>query len=105
MNFLDKYKPTTLSDLVGNATQFQLVNEFLQQFNTKNVVENPNLLIVGPNGIGKTSVVDICIEKNNFVKEVSDFTNVVMRKKGKPVPKTATKKAHLQQDIGTYYLM
>lgn len=31
-NWLDKYKPTSLNDIIGNKTQIQEINKFVKQF-------------------------------------------------------------------------
>lgn len=47
----------------------------------KSLLMNPNLFIVGKNGVGKTMIVDILLQENGFEKISINLSNVVPTKK------------------------
>jgi hypothetical protein len=69
MDLLEKYKPTKFADFVGNYQQKTIFNSFLG--NNGNGNDNNIMIIIGPNGSGKTSFVDIGI--NNFIQKYNYF--------------------------------
>jgi len=56
--WVEKYRPSTLDDVVGNTKTVQILSNIL----AKNV-PIPNLLVCGPSGCGKTVCVDILCDK------------------------------------------
>lgn len=53
----------------------------------KSLLMNPNLFIVGKNGIGKSLIVDILLQENSFEKITINLSNVVSTKKTKKAQK------------------
>jgi len=54
MNFVDKYFPKNVSEIVGLDDNLQKITEFLEKFSKQ---KKKSLLLVGPEGSGKTSSV------------------------------------------------
>jgi DNA polymerase III delta prime subunit len=57
--FVEKYRPTTLNDVVLNSNNRSIFNNILKQDNF------PNILIYGPPGTGKTSTIMALIKEYN----------------------------------------
>ena len=106
-NLLDKYKPSKLSDVLGDKMQIQKIDKFLKQFTRKNKQPNkiiyPNLIIKGRNGIGKTLIVDIVIKENGMEKICADLSNIVVTRKNKRKKKTEKEINTTNRTINTYY--
>lgn len=85
INWLDKYKPDKLSDVIGNKNKITLIDKFIKLFCNKksDEIPNPNLIITGPNGIGKTLIVDLIIKENKFEKVIVDLSNISVNRKNK----------------------
>lgn len=62
----DKYKPTKISDLIGNKTQIRKVKLWLSNFNNKVEGTKTALLLSGPPGIGKTTLANIILKNFNY---------------------------------------
>ena len=77
VKWLDKYKPKKISEVMGDKIQIQKIERFIKQFAKKtidiNKIPNPNLIISGSNGIGKTLITDLVLKENGFEKVVADF--------------------------------
>lgn len=113
LTWLEKYKPTKSSDIIGDRAQFDVISDFIKQFNTTNREDIlcPTLIITGPNGIGKTLLVDLLLKENNIEKVIPDLSNVsVARKSKKNAPANpegesagvATNKTN--KSVNTYYV-
>lgn len=106
-NWLDKYKPSNLAEIIGEQHSIKRFDTFVKQFTKKKFdpekIERPNIIITGTNGIGKTLMVDLALKENGLEKIVADFSNIsVTRKtKKKKVEKEATGS---NRTIKTYYL-
>lgn len=83
-NWLHKYEPTSSSDIIGNKVQIQKLNKFIKQFTVKKInvdtIKNPNIIISGPIGIGKTLMVDLILKENNIEKVVTNLTDISCKK-------------------------
>ena len=86
-NWLDKYKPTKLSEVLGDQTSIQAIDKFIKLFSKKNIdydnIPNPNLIITGSNGIGKTLITDIVLRENGLEKVTADLSNISITRKSK----------------------
>jgi hypothetical protein len=86
-NWLDKYKPIKLSEVLGDKTQMQRIEQFIKQFTKKNIdiskIANPNLIITGTNGVGKTLVTDIILRESGLEKVTADLSNISVCRKTK----------------------
>lgn len=91
-NWLDKYKPRKLSEVLGDKNQIQRIDQFVKQFTKKKInvdnILNPNLIITGTNGVGKTLIIDLIIQENGFDKIVPDLSNISVTRKTKRKKKT-----------------
>jgi replication factor C subunit 1 len=61
--FVQKYKPSVLSEIVGNKTNIQSIVDWL---NTWEQQKKKCLLVSGVSGIGKTLTVELILNKNNY---------------------------------------
>lgn len=86
-SWLEKYRPTELSEVIGNQKTIGQINTFLQQFATDEfdpaTVKFPNIIISGANGIGKTLIVDIALGQHNFERADIDLTSISTTRKKK----------------------
>ena len=88
-NWLDKYKPTSSTMIVGNKPQVSKINKFVKQFTKKKLntdtIKNPNILIIGPIGIGKSLIVDLILQEHSIEKIVTNISKISYKKnKGEP---------------------
>lgn len=86
INWLDKYKPKKISEIVGNKGEIKHFKQFIEQFlnnPSPDKIISPNLLISGSNGIGKTLITDLILQEYNIDKIVGNFTNISAGKKKK----------------------
>ena len=111
-NWLDKYRPSKLSEVLGDKSQIQKIDRFVKQFTLKKIdpdkIINPNLIITGTNGIGKTLITNIVIQENNLEKITADLTNISIARKVRR-KKTAEKVVEKEvigpnRSIKTYYM-
>ena len=83
-NWLKKYEPAISTDIIGNKNQIQKLNKFIKQFVGKKVntdaIKNPNIIISGPVGIGKTLIVDLILKENSIEKIVTDLVDISCKK-------------------------
>lgn len=84
MSFFEKYSPSTISDVIGNKNQIDIIKNWLVKYeiNRKICAENPKrrkkntpqneggthscLFVVGDHGVGKTCVVKLLLNKHNY---------------------------------------
>jgi len=100
-NYLDKYKPKGLDEIIGNKSEIQRINTFVKQFNTRKNIDstpNPNLIISGPIGIGKTIMVDLILKANHFDKVTTNLSDIYCKK-------TKTDAGNITRSVETYYNM
>ena len=107
-NWLDKYRPTKLSEVLGDKTQLQRIDHFIKQFTKKKFdpskIANPNLIITGTNGVGKTLVTDIVVRENNLEKVVSDLSKISVSRKSKRKKKVEKETFGPNRSVKTYYM-
>ncbi|BCS83140.1 replication factor C large subunit [Cotonvirus japonicus] len=104
INWLDKYKPKKSSDVLGDKHKISYIQFFLKQFTKKNSeIQCPNLIITGENGIGKTLMVDLLIQENNFEKVTADLSNISITRKSKKKKKTEKETIGPNRSVKTYY--
>jgi replication factor C subunit 1 len=60
----DKYKPKTLSEMIGNDSKLKLIHSFFKNF--KNPKAKKILLLSGPPGIGKTTAANLALKEYNY---------------------------------------
>lgn len=108
-NWLEKYKPKKLCEVMGDETQIKFIDKFIKQFAKKKInidkIKNPNLIISGTNGIGKTLITDLVLKENGFEKITADLSNVSIARKTKRKKKTDSKETNgSQRTIKTFYM-
>jgi DNA polymerase III delta prime subunit len=75
---LEKYRPTNLSDFVGNEEQIKKAQDWMNMFKSKSLPKNKKgLLLIGPPGVGKTTFAHILMKKNGFL--CKEFNGSTMR--------------------------
>ena len=106
--WLEKYKPKRLTDVVGDKTQIHRIEQFVKQFTKKkidiNKINNPNLIITGTNGIGKTLITDIVLAENGLEKITPDLSNISVARKTKRKKKIDKEVIGPNRSARTYYL-
>src|SRR5437879_1014149 len=107
-NWLDKYKPTNLSDVIGNHDQIEQIGQFIKLFTKKkidiNKINNPNIIIKETNGIGKTLITDLILQENNLEKITADLSNISVKRKTKRKKKTEKETIGSNRTVRTYYM-
>lgn len=70
LQWVDKYRPTTTGDILGNFDNIVKIKEWLQNFKDKKIHDQKNfknaVLISGPPGIGKTTAAHILLKDAGF---------------------------------------
>jgi len=105
-NWLDKYKPNKLSEVLGDKQQIKQIDQFIKKFSRKNT-ENlvPNLIIIGTNGIGKTLIIDLVIQENGLEKITADLSGISVVRKNKRKKKMDKEISGSNRSVNTYYQM
>jgi replication factor C subunit 1 len=62
-----KYKPSNISDIIGNKLSISKIDEWLEKFNSHN---NNAIIISGSHGIGKTLSVELLLKKYNYMVKI-----------------------------------
>ena len=63
---VDKYRPKKIEDIQGNKLQIKRCLKWIENFNNKVENTKPALLISGPPGIGKTTLVSLLLDKYKY---------------------------------------
>ncbi|AEQ60599.1 Replication factor C large subunit [Acanthamoeba polyphaga mimivirus] len=104
INWLDKYKPTSSSQILGDKNNINRIKAFLSQFTKENAEINcPNLILTGNNGVGKTLMTDLIIQEKGFEKITADLTNISVARKSKKKKKVEKEYNGSNRTIKTYY--
>lgn len=84
-SWLEKYRPNKLNDFIGDKDQIKKILTFLKQFTDKAEKETivPTIIISGPNGIGKTLLVDLALSELSINKHNVSIDNIVITRKSK----------------------
>jgi len=64
MSFLEKYKPKSLNDFVGNSQNIIKIKDWLSNFKEN---KEKSILLSGPPGIGKTTIATLIFKKFNYI--------------------------------------
>lgn len=62
--WVDKYKPKSLQDIIGNANHVKKLSEFLNEWSSESKIKAA--LLSGPPGIGKTTTAVLVSDLNGF---------------------------------------
>ena len=65
--WINKWKPTNTSEIVGNKQAVMKIDEWLSTFNTHN---NNSIIISGSHGIGKTLGIELLLKKYNYTSKI-----------------------------------
>ncbi len=65
MSILDRYKPTTLTDFLGNTATIQSLDKVLR-------TPPARALVIGPSGCGKTTLCNLVLQKHRDTYDVLD---------------------------------
>lgn len=107
-NWLDKYKPSKLSEVLGDKSQITQIDKFIKKFTVKNYspekIQCSNLIITGTNGIGKTLITDLVIKENQLEKVIADLSNISVTRKTKRKKKVDKEATGTNRTIITYYM-
>ena len=61
--YIQKYKPENLEDIIGNKSCIISIQKWFEDWYVKHDIKNTCALLSGPNGIGKTLLVELLIKK------------------------------------------
>lgn len=111
MIWLEKYKPKTLNDVIGDKHEILKIEQFINQFTKKNRSKSddqndiikPCIIISGSNGVGKSLITEIVLKTNNIEKIVPDFTNISVTKRSKKKKQAEKDVINSNRSILTYY--
>lgn len=93
--FLHKYCPTKLSDTIGKNENITVMREFIEAFtDEEKPMKSPNLLVTGANGVGKSMIIDLCIEEYGYEKCDVDIGDIHV---------TQTKNNDMGRDVKSLY--
>lgn len=102
--WLEKYRPQSLSEVIGDRKNIDMINDFIGQFlqGDPEKIKCPNLIISGNNGIGKTLITDLAISSNGFEKRIANLSSISVSRK---VKRAKTDKGALgpHRDVNIYY--
>jgi SpoVK/Ycf46/Vps4 family AAA+-type ATPase len=67
MNRFNKYKPSKLTDIIGNDNNIKIAHSWISQYKDYNcLIQHPILLISGSSGTGKTSFAKLLLKEYGF---------------------------------------
>ena len=73
-SFYDKYRPTKISDLVGNKKGIQSVIKWIESIDSKDPKKRYSLLVIGPHGAGKSIAIEVILKHFKYsVKNISRY--------------------------------
>ena len=85
MSFLEKYKPQSLNDIVGNKRNIDKMKKWIKNFNNKDKEDKRrSILVAGPPGISKTTTSHLLLKHFNY--DVIEFNASEVRT-GKEIKK------------------
>lgn len=106
-NWLDKYKPKKLSEVFGDKNNIQRIEQFIKQFTKKKLdydkITNPNLIITGTNGVGKTLVTDLVLQEYGMEKVTANLSNISVTRKNKKKKKAEKEVISPNRSVKTFY--
>ena len=74
--WITKYKPKNSSELIGNKNAIKMIKKWLNDYNKNSNITKPNLIIIGPHGIGKTTIINILLKEVEYNCLNLDFGKV-----------------------------
>ena len=73
--WIKKYKPKSSSDLIGNDKSILSIKLWLQNF-YNDTDDTVNMLIIGPHGVGKKTIISTLLVENGYNIETINFNNL-----------------------------
>lgn len=74
--WVDKYKPTKLEDIIGHQNTINNLKTYIEEIKDDNLQLNKNIILIGDGGIGKTLIVNLILEKLNYRIHYYDCSNI-----------------------------
>ena len=68
--WIEKYKPRSTKDLIGNSNNILKFNNWIKNFKNQ---ENKSIVVLGHHGIGKNTITKIILEQNNYFYKWLDY--------------------------------
>ena len=81
MNWLDKYKPTSLKDFKTNLNEIKKAINWIESYKKNPTTTKKVLLILGNTGRGKTLLADMLFKEYNYNKIELNSTDIRSQKK------------------------
>lgn len=107
-NWLDKYKPQSLSEVLGDEQKIKKIESFVKQFCKKTIdpdkIPNANLIITGTNGVGKTLITDLVLKEFGLEKITADLSNISVARKNRKKKQPEKEVIGPNRSVRTYYL-
>lgn len=103
-SWLGKYRPEKTSEMMIEREHIKKIKTFLGLFYNKTDIEaipNPNLILSGPNGVGKSLLVDLAIKEAGFERIIPDLTTISVAKKTRK--KAGEQAAGPDRSVTTFY--
>lgn len=69
-NWIDKYRPKKIKDIIGNGSNILKFNHWLSNFENE---ANSSIVISGYHGVGKNLITKIILDKNNYYYKWLDY--------------------------------
>ena len=65
--WINKYKPTNLSQVIGNKPQIKIFKEWLENIDS---LKNQTIIISGNQGLGKTLIIKLILEEYDYIVRI-----------------------------------
>ena len=69
-NWIEKYKPKKIKDIIGNSNSILKINHWLSNFKNEKYC---SVVISGYHGVGKNLITKILLESNNYYYKWLDY--------------------------------
>jgi DNA polymerase III delta prime subunit len=89
-DFIKKHSPRSSSELLDNRKIINQIKDFLQN-------DGSNLILRGPNGIGKTTLIDVLLKEFSLEKKIPNLNTSIKK------PRKDKKKKGSNDPIKSYY--
>ena len=77
LRWIEKYKPTKSFELIGNYKAIHSIKEWLKNYEIEKIKKyKANLIIVGPHGIGKTTIIKVLLNKPEYQLQIPNLDKI-----------------------------